>query len=100
MKSHQEAEMECLALVFSPESSTVTWWWREGPESTENDTQMVSGGPGGTDISTEVLGSDLFKTVLDIEAVDTTHTGVYMCVVNTGYNELTADLFLLLEKGE
>ena len=87
--------MECLALVSSPESSTVTWWWREGAGST---TQVVSGG--GTVISTEVLGSDLFKSVLSIEVVDTTHTGTYMCVVNTGYNELAADIMLLLEKGQ
>ena len=87
--------MECLALVFSPNSSTVTWWWREG---TGNATQVVSGG--GTDISTEVLGPDLLNSVLSIEVVDITRTGAYMCVVNTSYNELTADLMLLLEKGE
>ena len=87
--------MECLALVFSTESSTVTWWWRE---ATGNATQVVSGG--GTVISTEVLGPDQLKSVLSIEVVDTTHDGVYVCVVNTGYNKLTADLLLLLEKGE
>ena len=87
--------MECLALVFSTESSTVTWWWREG---TGNSTQVVS--EGGTVISTEVLGPDQLKSVLSIEVVDTTHDGVYVCVVSTGYNKLTADLLLLLEKGE
>ena len=98
VKYNQTAEMECLALVFSTESSTVTWWWRERPESTGNATQVVSGG--GTVISTEVLGPDQLKSVLSIEVVDTTHTGAYMCVVSTGYNELAADLMLLLEKGE
>ena len=98
MKYNQTAEMECLALVFSLEGSTVTWWWREGPESTGNATQVVSGG--GTVISAEVLEPYLLKGVLSIKVVDTTHTGVYMCVVSTGYNKLTADLLLLLEKGE
>ena len=55
---------------------------------------------GGTVISTEVLGPDQLKSVLSIEVVDTTHDGVYVCVVSTGYNKLTADLLLLLEKGE
>ena len=95
VKSHQTAEMECLAFVFSTKSSTVTWWWREGAGST---TQVVSGG--GTVISTEVLGPDQLKSVLSIEVVDTTHDGVYVCVVSTSYNELTADLMLLLEKGQ
>ena len=87
MKYNQTAEMKCLALVFLTESSTVTWWWRE---ATRNATQVVSGG--GTVISTEVLGPDQLKSVLSIEVVDTTPTGAYMCVVNTSYNELTADL--------
>ena len=97
MEYNQTAEMECLALVFSTESSTVTWWWRE---ATGNATQVVPGG--GTVISTEVLGPNLshLKGILDIEVVDTTHTGVYVCVVNTSYDKLTADLLLLLEKGE
>ena len=98
VKSHQTAEMECLALVYSPDNSAITWWWREGAESTGNDTQVVQGG--GADITTEVLGPHLLKTVLTIEVLDTTHTGVYMCVVSTSYSELTADLMLLLEKGE
>ena len=95
MKYNQTAEMECLALVFLTESSTVTWWWSE---ATGNATQVVSGG--GTVISTEVLGPDQLNSVLSIEVVDTTHDGVYVCVVSTGYNKLTADLLLLLEKGE
>ena len=99
MKYNQTAEMECLALVFSTESSTLTWWWREGAESTGNATQVVSAG-GGTVISTEVLGPDQLKSVLSIEVVNTTHDGVYMCVVSTGYYKLTADVLLLIEKGE
>ena len=98
MKYNQTAEMECLALVFSTESSTLTWWWREGAGSTGNATQVVSGG--GTVIYTEVLGPDQLKSVLSIEVVNTTHDGVYMCVVSTGYYKLTADVLLLIEKGE
>ena len=46
------------------------------------------------------VGPDQLKSVLSIEVVDTTHDGVYVCVVNTSYDKLTADLLLLLEKGE
>ena len=67
-------------------------------ESSWRGTQVVSGG--GTNISTLVLGLELLESVLGIEVVDTAHTGAYMCVVNTSYSELSADVLLLLEKGK